>query len=136
MSATIGAALDALLHQVCLELQYAGRNDPALLADTQQRAIGIVRQFGAELPKVREALDLDVTAAYQGDPAAHSADEVLLCYPGVTAMIHHRLANVLYRLACPCWRAWWPRSPMPTPASTSIRRHHRPQPSSTMAPAW
>ena len=29
---TIGAALDALLHQVCLELQYAGRNDPALLA--------------------------------------------------------------------------------------------------------
>ena len=44
--------------QVCLELQYAGRNDPALLADTQQRAIGIVRQFGAELPKVREALDL------------------------------------------------------------------------------
>ena len=55
---TIGAALDALLHQVCLELQYAGRNDPALLADTQQRAIGIVRQFGAELPKVREALDL------------------------------------------------------------------------------
>ena len=68
---------------------------------TQQRAIGIVRQFGAELPKVREALDLDVTAAYQGDPAAHSADEVLLCYPGVTAMIHHRLANVLYRLGVP-----------------------------------
>ena len=98
---TIGAALDALLHQVGLELQYVGRHDPALQADTQQRAIEIVRQFGAELPRVRAALDLDVTAAYQGDPAAHSVDEVLLCYPGVAAMIHHRLANVLYRLGVP-----------------------------------
>ena len=98
---TIGAALDALLHQVNLELQYVGRDDPALLADSQPRAIEIVRQFGAELPRVRAALDLDVTAAYQGDPAAHSVDEVLLCYPGVAAMIHHRLANVLYRLGVP-----------------------------------
>ena len=98
---TIGAALDALLHQVGLELQYVGRDDPVLLADSQQRAIEIVRQFGAELPRVRAALDLDVTAAYQGDPAAHSVDEVLLCYPGVAAMIHHRLANVLYRLGVP-----------------------------------
>ena len=98
---TIGAALDALLHQVNLELQYVGRDDPALLAASQQRAIDIVRQFGAELPRVRAALDLDVTAAYPGDPAAHSVDEVLLCYPGVAAMIHHRLANVLYRLGVP-----------------------------------
>ena len=98
---TIGAALAALLHQVNLELQYVGRDDPAQQAVSQQRAIDIVRQFGAELPRVRAALDLDVTAAYQGDPAAHSVDEVLLCYPGVAAMIHHRLANVLYRLGVP-----------------------------------
>jgi len=98
---TIGAALDALLHQVCLELQYVGRHDHVDPAETQRRAIEIVRQFGAELPRVRAALDLDVTAAYQGDPAAHSVDEVLLCYPGVAAMIHHRLANVLYRLNVP-----------------------------------
>lgn len=98
---TIGAALDALLHQVCLELQYEGRHDAAQHADTQQRATEIVRRFGAELPAVRAALDLDVMAAYQGDPAAHNVDEVLLCYPGVAAMIHHRLANVLYRLGVP-----------------------------------
>ncbi|KRC85515.1 Serine acetyltransferase [compost metagenome] len=98
---TIGAALDALLHQVRLELHYVGRHDPALHAETQQRATEIVRRFGAELPAVRAALDLDVMAAYQGDPAAHNVDEVLLCYPGVAAMIHHRLANVLYRLGVP-----------------------------------
>ncbi len=98
---TIGAALDALLHQVGLELAYVGRPEQTPPADSRQRAIEIVRQFGAELPRVRAALDLDVTAAYQGDPAAHNVDEVLLCYPGVAAMIHHRLANVLYRLGVP-----------------------------------
>ncbi|SUV73941.1 serine O-acetyltransferase EpsC [Bordetella pertussis] len=98
---TIGAALDALLHQVCLELQHLGRDDPQPYGQVLERAVDIVRRFGAELPAVRKALDLDVTAAYQGDPAARSVDEVLLCYPGVTAMIHHRLANVLYRLGAP-----------------------------------
>ena len=39
--------------------------------------------------------------AYQGDPAARSVDEVLLCYPGVLAMIHHRLAHRLYELGLP-----------------------------------
>ncbi|KOF53976.1 MULTISPECIES: serine O-acetyltransferase EpsC [unclassified Achromobacter] len=98
---TIGAALDALLQQVCLELQYVARDNPEPEAATRERAIELVRRFGAELPRVREALDLDVLAAYQGDPAAQSVDEVLLCYPGVHAMIHHRLANVLYRLGVP-----------------------------------
>ncbi|AZY49908.1 serine O-acetyltransferase EpsC [Bordetella avium] len=98
---TIGAALDALLHQVCLELEHLGRDDPQPHEQIMARAVAIVREFGASLPAVREALDLDVTAAYQGDPAARSVDEVLLCYPGVSAMIHHRLANSLYRLGAP-----------------------------------
>jgi len=98
---TIGEALDALLHQVCLELRHLSRDDPEPRERTLERAVAIVRQFGAELPAVRRALDLDVTAAYQGDPAARSVDEVLLCYPGVSAMIHHRLAHVLYHLGAP-----------------------------------
>jgi serine O-acetyltransferase len=46
-------------------------------------------------------VDSDVLAAYQGDPAARSVDEVLLCYPGVLAMIHYRLAHRLYELGLP-----------------------------------
>ena len=46
-------------------------------------------------------LDSDVLAAYQGDPAARSVDEVLLCYPGILAMIHHRIAHTLYVLGLP-----------------------------------
>ncbi|HEY0296546.1 MAG TPA: serine O-acetyltransferase EpsC [Bordetella sp.] len=98
---TIGEALDTLLQQAYLELRHLGRHAPQTHEETMARAVEIVRQFGAELPAVRRALDLDVTAAYQGDPAARSVDEVLLCYPGVTAMIHHRLAHVLYRLGAP-----------------------------------
>jgi serine O-acetyltransferase len=39
-----------------------------------------------------------VRAAYQGDPSATGFSEILLVYPGLTAIIHHRLANVLHRL--------------------------------------
>ncbi|MFZ3120859.1 MAG: serine O-acetyltransferase EpsC, partial [Variovorax sp.] len=65
------------------------------------RATAAVRAFGASLPQIRRLLDSDVLAAYQGDPAARSVDEVLLCYPGVLAMIHHRLAHRLYQLGLP-----------------------------------
>jgi serine O-acetyltransferase len=46
-------------------------------------------------------LDSDIQAAYEGDPAARSPDEVLVCYPGIAASIHHRVAHVLYRLGAP-----------------------------------
>jgi serine O-acetyltransferase len=98
---TVGTALDALLHQVCLELRYLHRSQPLPAAEIEQQAADIVRQFGAKLPSVRQALDLDVTAAYQGDPAARSVDEVLLCYPGVIAVLYHRLAHELYLLGLP-----------------------------------
>ena len=60
-----------------------------------------MRRFAGALPGLRRLLDTDVLAAYQGDPAARSVDEVLLCYPGVLAMIHHRLAHELYALGLP-----------------------------------
>ncbi|MCF6391627.1 hypothetical protein L2K20_32255, partial [Mycobacterium sp. MBM] len=50
---------------------------------------------------LRSVLDTDVLAAYHGDPAARSVDEVLLCYPGILAVIHHRLAHHLYRAGLP-----------------------------------
>ncbi len=58
-------------------------------------------RFGYALPGLRRLLDSDVLAAYQGDPAARSVDEVLLCYPGVLAMIHRRLAHELYPAKTP-----------------------------------
>src|SRR5690554_7647573 len=77
-----------------LELRHTHRKNPLDPDDLLQQARDIVRRFAAELPHLRRILDTDVMAAYRGDPAAKSVDEVLLCYPGVLAVIHHRFAHL------------------------------------------
>ena len=98
---TLDAALHSLLEQARLELHYIARNAPAAVADVEAQARQAVRELGAALPGIRRVLDSDVVAAYEGDPAAHSVDEVLLCYPGVLALVCHRIAHALYRLGLP-----------------------------------
>ena len=98
----IDAALRSLVPQVRLELRYQARQrGEATGEDLDSRAFAMVREFGALLPSIRGLLDTDVRAAYHGDPAAGSVDEVLLCYPGIEAMIHHRMAHHLYKLGVP-----------------------------------
>jgi serine O-acetyltransferase len=99
---TLDSVLHGLLHQVRLELSYAARHDASQTEEqVDAHALQIVRDFSHALPQIRELLDSDVTAAFEGDPAARSVDEVLLCYPGIEAMIHHRLAYRLYALGVP-----------------------------------
>ena len=98
---TLDAALQALLQQARLELNFNARHEPRPASDIDGAATDAVRRFATALPGLRRLLDSDVLAAYQGDPAARSVDEVLLCYPGVLAMIHHRLAHELYKLGLP-----------------------------------
>lgn len=98
---TLDVALRALLDQVRLELKHVARRKPLDPATLDERAIDIVRQFAAVLPELRVLLDSDVEAAYRGDPAAHSVDEIVLCYPGTLAIIHHRLAHALHGLGVP-----------------------------------
>lgn len=95
---TLDIALNELLAQVRLELRYQARHGgEAVDSDgIEVQAVEVVRGFGAALPAIRSLLDSDVLAAYHGDPAARSVDEVLLCYPGIQAMIHHRIAHQLY----------------------------------------
>ncbi|OYU11411.1 MAG: serine acetyltransferase [Comamonadaceae bacterium PBBC1] len=99
---TLDTVLHALLQQVRLELHYGQRNgDKQAPEALDAKAIRIVREFGHALPQIRSLLDSDVMAAFEGDPAARSVDEVLLAYPGIEAMIHHRVAHRLYALGVP-----------------------------------
>ncbi|MBU3694317.1 MAG: serine acetyltransferase [Rhodocyclaceae bacterium] len=98
---TLDSALDALQPQVRLELAHAARLAGRSEAHIDPLSVDIVQRFAGQLPALRRLLDTDVEAAFQGDPAAHSVDEVLLCYPGVHAVIHHRLAHALHRLGAP-----------------------------------
>lgn len=97
----LDSALHDLLRQVRLELNYNAALQRQTDADLAGAALAATRRFGASLPGIRALLDSDVLAAFQGDPAARSVDEVLLCYPGVLALIHYRLAHCLYQLELP-----------------------------------
>ncbi len=64
-------------------------------------ALRIVDGFWAAMPEVRRRLATDITAAYEGDPAAQSESEVIVAYPGLYATTVHRLAHELHRLQVP-----------------------------------
>jgi serine O-acetyltransferase len=96
---TLNTALQRLYGQIRLELAYSlGENDAWPIEDDAAR---IIRHFATALPGLRRLLDGDVEAAFAGDPAARSVDEVLICYPCVIAIIHHRLAHMLHGLGAP-----------------------------------
>lgn len=96
---TLQTALQRLYGQIRLELIYAMREADRGRIDT--RGAEIIRNFAEKLPALRLLLDTDVEAAFRGDPAASSVDEVLICYPSLFAIIHHRLAHQLYLEGAP-----------------------------------
>jgi serine O-acetyltransferase len=96
---TLQTALSRLYGQVRLELIYARADAPRPEIDGE--AAHITGAFARQLPALRRVLDTDVAAAFQGDPAARSVDEVLICYPSLLAIIHYRLAHALHRLGAP-----------------------------------
>jgi serine O-acetyltransferase len=96
---TLDGALVALYEQIRRGLRFASLELSA--GDCEARASEVVGEFARRLPGVRALLESDVRAAYEGDPAATSVDEAIFCYPGVTAIIHHRLAHQLHVLSVP-----------------------------------
>ena len=64
-------------------------------------AVQVVCRFMLELPEVRRLLQTDVQAAFDGDPAARSFEEIILAYPGLEAIAIQRSAHRLYRSGVP-----------------------------------
>lgn len=71
------------------------------LPDPASRGREAARRLLEELPELRRRLGTDVQAIFEGDPAASSPEEVILCYPGLVAITHYRLAHALWRLEVP-----------------------------------
>ena len=97
---TLDTALRELNTQIQLELRYSADTDHDK-TPSAEAALNKARAFAKSLPKIRKLLDTDLDAAFQGDPAARSLDEVLVCYPGISAIIHYRLAHELHKLGLP-----------------------------------
>ena len=98
---TLEMVLRSLREQILKELKLSNLNREPGEDDHEQRAAQITRAFAFALPTVRALLDTDIRAAFDGDPAAKTIDEVVFCYPGVAAVIRHRLAHQLYLLGAP-----------------------------------
>lgn len=95
VAGTLATALGVLEEQVRRGLSFAC--DDQLPPDALDRqALAMTRAFAAELPGIRALLVADLRAALALDPAASNAPEILLGYPGMTALIHHRLAHALH----------------------------------------
>lgn len=65
--------------------------------DCALKAAKAVKRLMESLVEVRKILQEDIQAAYEGDPAARSIMEVVMSYPGVQAIMVHRIAHVLYQ---------------------------------------
>jgi serine O-acetyltransferase len=82
----------ALRHELCDESPHVDCE-----AMAQPKAVELLRR----LPAVRKTLELDVEAAYRGDPAARSHHEIIFCYPGLEAITVYRVAHELHGLGVP-----------------------------------
>ncbi|MBW3543927.1 MAG: serine acetyltransferase [Planctomycetes bacterium] len=78
-------------------LECEGKRNVDFESRGQEKAIA----FLEALPNLRRLLATDVQAAYDGDPAAGSLDEIIFCYPGLEAVTIHRIAHELHRLGVP-----------------------------------
>ncbi len=86
---------EALAGQVRLAFRHECRRLGRPCERDERCAAGIALDFMRGLPGLRAALAKDIRAAYEGDPAAGSPDEVIFSYPGLYAVTVHRIAHAL-----------------------------------------
>ncbi|MBQ6169215.1 MULTISPECIES: serine O-acetyltransferase EpsC [Ruminococcus] len=90
-----------LIKQISIVLRYDEKY--VMLGDEEitDNAERITFEFLNKLPKIRELIETDVQAAYDGDPAAYNKDEIIYSYPGLYAILVNRLAHELFLLGVP-----------------------------------
>jgi serine O-acetyltransferase len=69
--------------------------------EADSRAEEILSWFMSQLGQLRKVLWTDIDAAYEGDPAAVSYEEIIVSYPGIEAIAIQRMANLLYKKEIP-----------------------------------
>ncbi len=99
-AALLDSVIGSLEDEIRKSLEY---NPPADLVkkDISSAAHALTLEFLGQLPRVREILQTDVEAAFNGDPAALSKEEVIVAYPFIEAIAVQRLAHELYKKNVP-----------------------------------
>lgn len=95
---------DVMYHlnkQIGIALRFDARFSEEDEEIVSRKAQEISVAFFKKIPKIREYLETDLEAAYDGDPAAYYKDEIILSYPGQLATTVNRIAHELYNLEVP-----------------------------------
>ena len=90
-----------LIKQTSIVLKYAPEYSDADDQTIAKASEEITFKFLDTLPKIREYIETDIQAAYDGDPAAYNKDEIICTYPGLFAIFTSRVAHELFLLGVP-----------------------------------
>jgi len=95
------AVFDMLSEQVCRAVRYECFKYELPCSDCMQRGYETALSFLEGIPELQATLTADVDAAYHGDPAAKSCDEIIFSYPGMYAITVYRIAHRLHEMGVP-----------------------------------
>lgn len=87
--------------QIAMVLRYTDELENASEQQINQKSREISIAFLKRIPTIREYIETDVQAAFDGDPAAFNKDEIIFSYPGLYAILINRIAHELYKLNVP-----------------------------------
>jgi serine O-acetyltransferase len=90
-----------LVDQIFQAFRYNCEMNNCKDCDTKGMSERAARALLEQIPSIREVMKDDITAAFDGDPAARSLDEIVVSYPGIKAITIQRLAHVLYNEGVP-----------------------------------
>ncbi len=96
MGQTVSVLFDLLSEQVANSIRHDCFRYDKLCTDCAERGQKIAMDVIESIPSIRTILATDVTAAYAGDPAAQSHDEIIFSYPGMFAVMVYRVAHKLF----------------------------------------
>jgi serine O-acetyltransferase len=92
----VTAFFEALSEQITLAIRHECRRHNMACVNCEERGQEIAINFMNEFPRLRTLLAKDIRAAYEGDPAAKSYDEIIFSYPGLFAITVYRIAHQLH----------------------------------------
>ncbi|MEL6897611.1 MAG: serine acetyltransferase [Planctomycetota bacterium] len=106
----VGSLVDSLHDRLTAQISRALQHDSRVSnrqadceneVDFEAKGQAMAIEFLRGLPELRRILATDVRAAFDGDPACQTTDEIVFCYPGIEAIMVYRIANALLRLQVP-----------------------------------
>lgn len=90
-----------LIKQISIVLKYSPEYENADSQTISEAAENLTFAFLDKIPKIREYIETDIQAAFDGDPSAYNKDEIIFTYPGLFAILTNRIAHELYLLDVP-----------------------------------